>query len=263
MVDNVFLERIARLVHEVHVHVHVVGVDLAAALVDGEEHRLDARRSLRHDGRGAGRSDGEAGDVAATYAHHLVVQFGIGLAQTADEGVVLLALGIVHLERATLLGHVDRSSVVSQHQFAVHPDREFDGLVRAITQAHRGQHVALAGGAGARAAPHQGLGAYLAPQVQLGTLHLGGLRIGLYLGDDGVYLLHLQVDDVVQHALGLSHMLAEKVEIELGLRREGVLYVAVQVYGHQSAAVVGTEGNLAAGVGGDGLETEVGVAVGH
>jgi len=98
-------------------------------------------------------------------------------------------------------------------------------------------------------------------RFSLGLLDLGGLGVFLDLGDDGVDLLHLQVDDVVQDALGLAHMLAEQVEVELSLRGEGVADVAEEVYGHQTAAVVGTQGNLAAGVGGDGLESKVGVAV--
>ena len=57
-------------------------------------------------------------------------------------------------------------------------------------------------------------------------------------------------------------MVGEKLEIELGLRREGILHIAVKVDGHEAAAVVGAERNLAAGVGRHGREALVGVAVG-
>ena len=57
-------------------------------------------------------------------------------------------------------------------------------------------------------------------------------------------------------------MLTEKVEVELGIACKGVLHIFVEVYRQEAAAVVGAEGNLAAGIGGDGAEAQVGVAVG-
>ena len=58
-------------------------------------------------------------------------------------------------------------------------------------------------------------------------------------------------------------MVAELVEIEAGFGREGIVNIAVQVYGYQTAAVVRAQWYLAAGVGGDGAVAEVGIAVGH
>ena len=58
-------------------------------------------------------------------------------------------------------------------------------------------------------------------------------------------------------------MAAEKVEVKVCFGGEGLLDIGVEVDGQQSAGVVGTEWDLAAGVGGYGLESEVGVAVGE
>ena len=58
-------------------------------------------------------------------------------------------------------------------------------------------------------------------------------------------------------------MLLEQVEVEVRIGCEGVDDVGVEVDSQQSATVIGTEGDLAAGVGGDGAEAEVGVGVGH
>ena len=41
VIDDELLERIAVLVNEVHMHVFVAGVDLATALVNRHEDRLD------------------------------------------------------------------------------------------------------------------------------------------------------------------------------------------------------------------------------
>ena len=57
-------------------------------------------------------------------------------------------------------------------------------------------------------------------------------------------------------------MLAEARHVEDGVLGEGVIDVAVEVHGDEAAAVVGTERDFAAGVGGDGLEALVRVAVG-
>ena len=56
-VNVVLLELLARFVLEVHMRVVVRGVDLAAALIDRAEDRLDARRGLRHERRRTRRSD--------------------------------------------------------------------------------------------------------------------------------------------------------------------------------------------------------------
>ena len=58
-------------------------------------------------------------------------------------------------------------------------------------------------------------------------------------------------------------MAAEELKVELCLRRERIFHVRIQVDGQQTATVVGTEGNFAAGVCRNRLKAEVGVAVGQ
>ena len=41
VINHIFLESIAGFVHEVNMHIGVVGVDLATTFVDGHEHRFD------------------------------------------------------------------------------------------------------------------------------------------------------------------------------------------------------------------------------
>ena len=106
VVYDELLEGVAGLVDEVHMYVGVVGVHLTATLVDGHEDGLDTRGGLCHEAHGACGGDGEAGDVAAAILLHLVVECGIGILETVDEGVVLLALGVIYLECSTLLGHL-------------------------------------------------------------------------------------------------------------------------------------------------------------
>ena len=108
MVEHiVFLKRFTRHVGEGDMDILVVGVHLAAALVSHHEDGLDARGSLRTDTDGTCRGDSQHGDIAATYAAHLLVKVFIQGAQALDEGVVFLALGIVHRELATFFSQVD------------------------------------------------------------------------------------------------------------------------------------------------------------
>ncbi len=263
VINDELLKRVAVLVHEVDMHVLVAGVHLAATLVHGQEHGLDAAGGLRQDAGGAGGRDGEASDVATAVFDHHLIQFGVGLAQTADVRIVLLALGVENLKCATLLGHDDRRAVGGQRQCLVNRHRECGGLIGAVAQTHSGNHVALGCGAHAGAAALQSLGADFVPQVQLGALHLVGLGVFLDFCYDGLNLLHLQVDDVVHHALCARHMLGKEVEIETGVVGKRVAHITVEVDGYQAATVVRTQWNLATGVGGDGAEAQVGIAVGH
>ena len=58
-------------------------------------------------------------------------------------------------------------------------------------------------------------------------------------------------------------MVAEQVEVELRIGPEGVVHVAEQIERQQAARIVGTERNLAAGIGRNRAEALVGIAVGH
>ena len=108
VVDDILLECVAVLIGEVGMHVGVVGVYLAAALVYGHEHRLNARCGLRHDANGAGWGNGEAGNVAAAIFLHLLIHGRAGLPQAVDEWVGCLACCVVNLESTTLFGKVHR-----------------------------------------------------------------------------------------------------------------------------------------------------------
>ena len=140
---------------------------------------------------------------------------------------------------------------------------EVGGLFGTVTVAHGGNHIALGSRAHSGATALQGAFLYLVPQIELSALHLVGLGVGLDFLDNLVDFLHFEVDDVVHDSLGQHHMLVEEVEIEIGLRRERINYIRIEVDGQQTAAVVGTEGYLTARIGRDGFETEVGIAIGH
>ena len=112
VVENVvLLEAVSVLVLEGDDGVEVVGVDLAASLVEGQEDGLDAGGGLGHQGCGSGRGNGKHGYVAAAVADHIVVELLVLLADAGDHRVVLLALGVEDGEGTPLLGHVDRGCV--------------------------------------------------------------------------------------------------------------------------------------------------------
>ena len=58
-------------------------------------------------------------------------------------------------------------------------------------------------------------------------------------------------------------MVAEEVEVERGLGGEGMLDIAVEVAGDESATIVRAERYFATRIGGDGAVAEVGITVGH
>ena len=152
VVDVVLLELFARFVLVIDMRVVVRGVDLAAALVNRAEHRFDARRGLRHERRGARRSDGQHGDVAAADLRHLLVERRIGLADAGDHRVVRLLGGIVDREGSALGGQLHRRAVSGQREGLLHLDGEIDRLLRTVAQSQGGEHVALGRNAEPRAA---------------------------------------------------------------------------------------------------------------
>ena len=260
----VFFKVVAVLVldHFVFRGVFIVGVDFLAAFIAHQKHRFDARGGLGADTHGAGGGNGEQSDVAAAVLHHLGVEFRVGLGQTLDEGIQLLAVGVVEGETAALFGHVDRGAVGGAGEGALHLDGELGGFVGAVTQTHAGQHVALGGDAQAGAAAFEAFHLDVEPEVALHALDVVAFGVAVDFGEDFVDLFKFEVDEVVHEALCLGDVVAEFIEIERGFGSEGVVDIAVEVDGDETAAVVGAEGDFAAGVGGDGAVAEVGIAVG-
>ena len=97
----------------------------------------------------------------------------------------------------------------------------------------------------------------------LGALDLHRLRVDGNLFHDEVYLLQLQVHDVIHQTLSHPHMLPEQLVVKVGILGKSVLHVAIQVDAQQTARVVGAKGNLTAGIGRDGAEAQIGIAVGN
>ena len=262
VVNIVLLELLARLVHIIDVRIDIRGVNLAATLIDGAEYRLDTRRGLRHERRGTRGGNGQHGDVATTHLDHLLVECRVGLLDAVNHRVVLLLLGVINLESTTLAGHLHRGTVGLHGQRLLHLDGKVNRLLRAVAQAQSGQHIALGRDTETRAATLEGHRANLVPQLNLHATYILVLGVGRNLLDNQLHLLQLQVDDVVHHAHRLLNVGLELVEVEVGILLEGVLYVAQQVDGQETARVVGTQGNLTAGVGRNGAEALVGIAVG-
>ena len=263
VVDVILLELFARFVLVIDVGVHVRRIDLAAALVDGAEHRLDARGGLRHERRGARGRDGQHGDVAAAHLRHLLVERRIGLTDAGDHRVVRLLRSVVNREGTALGGHLHRSAVSRQGKALLHLDGEVDRLLRTVTQAQCGEHVALGRDAQTRTAALTRHFADLLPQFQLHAAHVHVFGVGGDLLDDQLDLLQFEVDDVVHHVHRLVDMVPELVEIELRIGLERVVHIAQQIHRQQAARIVGAERNLAAGIGRNRHETLVGIAVGN
>ena len=263
MINNIFLVRVAHLVNKVHMHVGVARIHLAAAFIHRHEHRLNAAGGLRHEACGARGGHGETGYVAAPILRHIGIQLGVGLLEPADKRILLLALSVVNLKGSALLGHLHRRAVGSQRQRAMNIYRKIGGLLRAIAKSHGSYHVALGCDANACAAAHAALALNLFPKVIFGLLHLFVLRVRLHLLHDLLYLLQLQIHNVVHQPLGNGHMLAEQIEVEARLLRKRVHHIRIKVDAQQTARVVGAQRYLATRIGAHRAETQVGITVGN
>ena len=117
----------------------------------------------------------------------------------------------------------------------MHIHRHTCGLGGAVAQSESGYHVTLGRRAETGTASLEGLCLYLFPEIQFGVLHLVGLGIILDFLDDGVDLLHLEVDDVVHDALGLAYVSREQSEVKLGILSERVDDIRIEVHCHETA----------------------------
>ena len=165
MIDQVLFEAVAHLVRIIDMHVGIVGIDLAATGIDGQEDGFNAAGSLRHQTGRSRRSDGQTGQVTATVLHHVLIQLLVGLLQTEDKGILGFALGIENLEGSTLLRHLHTRAVGVQRQRLVNLDAEVSSLLRTVAKSHGGNHVTLGSDAYTRAATLRTLGLDFLPQV--------------------------------------------------------------------------------------------------
>ena len=214
-------------------HLRVVGVHLAASLIDGHEHGFYSARGLRHERCGACGCYREACDVASSVLGHLLIELGVGLTYACYHGVVLLALRVVDCECSALACHLHAAAVGREAQRLLHLHGEVRGLLCAVAQSECRQHVAFGRDAYARAAAHAALAKYLLPEVSFALLHLLALRVGIDFVEDEAYLLQLKVYDVIHDALCPPDVVAEEVEVESCVARERFAYVAVEVDGQQ------------------------------
>ena len=190
-------------------NVRIVGIHFAAALVHGQEYGLDTGGGLSHQAGGAGRGDGQTGNVAASVLLHLLVHFRVGFTQAVDERVVLFAFCVVHLECAALFGHFYGGAIGVECHRLVYFLRELGCLFSTVTQSQGGKHVAFCRDTYTGTAA---LGAFLVnllPQNAFCMFHVFTFGVGIYLAHDALYLLQFKVDDIVHDALGQSYMLLE------------------------------------------------------
>ena len=261
MVDDVLLERVTHFVNIVHMYSLVVGIHFATTLVYRHEHWLYAACGLCHQRGCTGRSYCQAGNVAAPVFHHVLVELCVGLLYAVDERIVLFAICIEYFKRATLLCHDHRRTISVQGECLVYIYRKVCCLLRTIAETHGRNHVAFGSDANASASSHSALFLYFLPKMQLCALNFIRLWVAANLFHYQLYLLKLQVDDVVHDTLGGCDMLLKQVVIEVCVLGERIYNVRIEVDGKQTARVVRTEWNLSARIGRHSAEAKVGITV--
>ncbi len=170
---------------------------------------------------------------------------------------------VVNLERTALTGHFHRCAVGLQSECLLNLHGEIDGLRTAVGEPERREHIAFGRDAQTGSAALQRLVANLFPERKLHTPYVLIFGVGRYFLYYGIDLFEFEVYDVVHKAHGLADVLLEQVEIELGLFRERILHVTVQIERQQAAAVVWTQRNFTARICRNGGEPEVRIAVGY
>ena len=117
----------------------------------------------------------------------------------------------------------------------MHFHREVGSLLRAVSQSHGGNHVALCRDAHARSSAQRTLVLDFLPQMIFGAFHLVALRVGLDLLHDQVDFLQFHIHDVVHDALCHLHMFAEFLVVEISIFGEGVHHIFIEIDRQQSA----------------------------
>ena len=263
MINDVFFKSIARLVNVIDVNFGIVGIDLATTFVNSHKHGFDTAGGLGHQTGGTGRRNGEAGNVATTILLHHLIKLRVGLPQTVDKRIILLAINVEKFEGSTLFCHDDRRTIGGQSQSPLHLNGKVGSLRSAITQVHGCQHITLGGNAHTRATSFFALAVNLLPKAVFRKLGLVVLRIAVNLSQDGLNLFLLQIDDVVHDALSHHDMLSELLEVEGSLRGKRIVDIRIQIERQQSATVVRTQRNFTARIGRNRLVAHIGITVGH
>ena len=88
------------------------------------------------------------------------------------------------------------------------------------------------------------------------------LRIFLYLLQDAINLLQLQINNVIHDALCYLNMLSEFVHVKIGILGKWMNHVRIEVDAQQAARIIRTQRYFAAWIGAHGAETQVGITVG-
>ena len=139
---------------------------------------------------------------------------------------------------------------------------EVGSFLCSVSQTQCGNHVTFGCYAHASASSHAAFTLDLLPKMIFCTLNLTALRVVFNLLHDEIYLLELQIHDIVHHSLSNSHVFGKLVEVEIGLFGERIYYIAKQIDAKQTATVVRTERNFATWVGANCGKAQVGVTVG-
>ncbi len=95
----------------------------------------------------------------------------------------------------------------------------------------------------------------------LRLLHLSRFRVRSHLLKYLVYLLHLQVDNIIHDTLSQHHMLVEKVKIEISILRKRIHHIRIQIHRQQAATVIRAQRYLPARIRRHRLKAQVRIAI--
>ncbi|OAV74947.1 hypothetical protein Barb7_01485 [Bacteroidales bacterium Barb7] len=263
MENDILFVGVARFVHIVHTCGSIGRIDLAAAFVNGEEDRLNARCGLRHQAGRPRRRNCKAGNVAPSVGFHILVKNRVSLAETVDKGVFLLAHGIKQFKGTALFSHLNGSTVGGKSQHTLNVFGTVCRLVRPVAQTESGNHIAFGSNAHTRAASLQRFLLNLLPQMPFGRFHFILFGVGINLVKYLLNLFRFEVNNIIHDTLGKSNMLLEKVVIKIRLSRKRFHHIRIQIDCQQPATVIRTERNLPARIGGYRAKAQICIHIRH
>ena len=209
MIYNVFFECVAGFIHEIHVYLWVVWIDLSSTLINRHKDWLNTRCSLCHQAGSSSWSNGQTSNVSTTVLLHFFVQGRISFLDAVDERIVLFTFPIVDGERTAFLSHIDRRTVCFQSYNLVYFFWECCRFFCSVTQAHSSNHIAFSSDTYTCTASLSALFVNLFPQMSFCPFNFFTFRVGLNLFHNLLDLFQLEVDDVIHDALCQANVLFE------------------------------------------------------
>ena len=106
MEHDELLERVSRLIHEIHMHIGIVRIHLATTLIYRHKDWFYSACCLSHQTCRSCRCNSQTGNISPAVFLHILIQLRVGFLDTVYERIVLLSFRVVNTECPALFRHL-------------------------------------------------------------------------------------------------------------------------------------------------------------